>query len=92
MDEHLLPLARGRWKTTRAITTRTPRTGPKIFVGEWASQEGSPTPTLSAALGDAAWLTGMERNSDVVVMEAYAPLFVNVNSRAAQWGTNLDRL
>ena len=65
------------------------RTGPKIFVGEWASTEGNPTPTLKAALGDAAWLTGLERNADVVVMECYAPLFVNVNRGAQQWGTNL---
>ena len=65
------------------------RTGPKIFVGEWASTEGSPTPTLMAALGDAAWLTGLERNSDHVIMECYAPLLVNVNRGASQWGTNL---
>jgi len=65
------------------------RNGPKIFVGEWATTEGSPTPTLQAALGDAAWLTGLERNSDVVIMQCYAPLFVNVNPGARQWGTNL---
>jgi len=65
------------------------RTGPKIFVGEWASVEGNPTPTMQAALGDAAWLTGLERDSDLVVMESYAPLLVNVNPGAAQWGTNL---
>ena len=65
------------------------RSGPKIFVGEWASTEGSPTPTMQAALGDAAWMTGMERNSDIVVLESYAPLLVNVNPGARQWGTNL---
>ena len=65
------------------------RKGPKIFVGEWASIEGNPTPTVQAAIGDAAWLTGLERNSDLVVIEAYAPLMVNVNPGAAQWGTNL---
>lgn len=65
------------------------RSGPKIFVGEWASTEGSPTPTLNAALGDAAWLTGLERDSDLVVMEAYAPLLVNVNPGARQWATDL---
>ncbi len=65
------------------------RTAPKIFVGEWASTEGNPTPTLKAALGDAAWLTGLERNADVVVMQCYAPLLVNINRGAQQWGTNL---
>jgi alpha-N-arabinofuranosidase len=65
------------------------RTGPKIFVGEWATREGSPTTNLNAALGDAAWMTGMERNSDVVVMSCYAPLFVNVNPGGMQWKSNL---
>jgi alpha-L-arabinofuranosidase len=68
---------------------KTDRNGPKIFVGEWATIEGVPTPTMNAALADAAWLTGLERNSDIVVMASYAPLFVNVNPLAAQWGTNL---
>ncbi len=67
----------------------TDRNGPKIFVGEWATTEGRPTPTLNAALGDAAYMTGLERNSDIVKIASYAPLLVNVNRRAAQWGTNL---
>ncbi len=68
---------------------KTDRKGPKIFVGEWATIEGVPTPNFNAALADAAWMTGMERNSDIVIMAAYAPLFVNVNPQASQWGTNL---
>ncbi|RYE36387.1 MAG: alpha-N-arabinofuranosidase, partial [Sphingobacteriaceae bacterium] len=51
-----------------------PRNGAKVFVGEWATREGFPTTNMNAALGDAAWMTGMERNSDVVVMSCYAPL------------------
>jgi alpha-L-arabinofuranosidase len=65
------------------------RSGPKIFVGEWATREGDPTPNLEAALADAAWLTGLERNSDLIVMESYAPLFVNVNPGGMQWATDL---
>jgi alpha-N-arabinofuranosidase len=73
------------------------RKGPKIFVGEWATREGVPTPNMNAALGDAAWMTGMERNSDLVIMSCYAPLFVNVNDidntnravRSMQWSTDL---
>ncbi len=65
------------------------RSGPKIFVGEWATREGTPTPNLGSALGDAAFLTGLERNSDLVVMAAYAPLFVNVNPGGMQWSTDL---
>ena len=65
------------------------RTGPKTFVGEWATREGKPTTNLNAALGDSAWMTGMERNSDVVVLASYAPLFVNVSPGAMQWPSDL---
>jgi alpha-N-arabinofuranosidase len=65
------------------------RNGPKIFVGEWATREGAPTTNMGSALGDAAWMTSMERNSDLIVMAAYAPLFVNVNPGGMQWESNL---
>jgi alpha-N-arabinofuranosidase len=65
------------------------RNGPKIFVGEWATREGDPTPDLEAALADAAWLTGLERNSDLIIMSSYAPLFVNVNPGGMQWAPDL---
>ena len=72
------------------------RKGPKIFVGEWATREGAPTTNLQAALGDAAWMTGMERNSDHIIMSCYAPLFVRVdtaspssNQKAWQWDSDL---
>ncbi len=65
------------------------RNGPKIFVGEWATREGSPTTDMGAALGDAAWMTGMERNSDLIIMASYAPLFVNVNPGGMQWESDL---
>ncbi|GGG95183.1 alpha-L-arabinofuranosidase C-terminal domain-containing protein [Silvibacterium dinghuense] len=68
---------------------KTDRNGPKVFVGEWATREGSPTPNFGAALGDAAWMTGMERNSDIIVMASYAPLFVNVNPGGMQWESDL---
>ena len=68
---------------------KTDRNGPKIFVGEWATREGTPTPNMGAALGDAAWMTGMERNSDLIVMASYAPLLTNVNPGALQWDTDL---
>ena len=76
---------------------RFDRTGPGIFVGEWASQEGKPTPDLNAALADAAWLMGLEQDADLVQLESYAPLLVNVSPedkargypRAWAWSTNL---
>ncbi len=76
------------------------RNGPKIFVGEWATTDipawgkgkekrENPTPTLREALGDAAWMCSMERNADIVIMQCYAPLFVNVNKDAQQWKPDL---
>jgi alpha-N-arabinofuranosidase len=67
----------------------TDRNGPKIFVGEWATREGSPTTNMGAALGDAAWMTGLERNSDIIVMSSYAPLLVNVDPGGMQWKADL---
>jgi alpha-L-arabinofuranosidase len=68
---------------------KSDRSGPKIFVGEWATREGTPTPNFGSALGDAAWMTGMERNSDLIVMASYAPLLVNVNPGGMQWESDL---
>jgi alpha-N-arabinofuranosidase len=68
---------------------KTDRNGPKIFMGEYATMEGSPTGDFGAALGDAAWLTGVERNSDVVIMSSYAPLLVNVHPGGMQWHPDL---
>ena len=65
------------------------RNGPRIFVGEWATREGTPATNMGAALGDAAWMTAMERNSDLIVMASYAPLLVNVNPGGMQWDSNL---
>ncbi len=71
--------------------SRTNKT--KVFVGEWATRVGSPTPNMAGALGDAAWMTGMERNSDLVLISSYAPLFVNVSDLARggsmQWRSDL---
>jgi alpha-L-arabinofuranosidase len=76
------------WMNSHAnLYDNSSRSGPKVLVGEWASQEGAPTPDLAAAIGDASWLTGLIRNSDVVMGESYAPLLVNVNDD--RWATNL---
>ena len=68
---------------------KAPRDGPKIFVGEWATRSGSPTPNFGDALGDAAWMTSMERNSDLIIMASYAPLLAMLVPAAMQWPTDL---
>jgi alpha-N-arabinofuranosidase len=88
LDEHFYMSAEKSFANT-GYYDKYDRTGPKIFVGEWATREGTPTPNLEAALGDAAWMTGMERNADLIIMASYAPLLVNVNPDGMQWATDL---
>ena len=59
------------------------RTKPKVFVGEYASWGN----TLFNALAEAAYLTGVERNGDIVDMAAYAPLLARAGN--TQWNPNL---
>lgn len=94
LDEHYYRNSWAMWENASQYD-KYDRKGPKIFVGEWATREGAPTTNLNAALGDAAWMTGMERNSDLIIMSCYAPLFVNVNTATAtapkawQWDSDL---
>ena len=89
VDDHLYKSAAAMLHAASSYDGRS-RQGPKVLVGEWATNgDGSPTATLRAALADAAYLTGLERNADLVQMACYAPLLVNVNPGARQWRTNL---
>jgi alpha-N-arabinofuranosidase len=68
------------------------RKGPKVFAGEYAAhdKDGNDSEsrnTWKSALAEAALMTGLERNADVVHMASYAPLFGNVN--AWQWRPDL---
>jgi alpha-L-arabinofuranosidase len=63
------------------------RNGPKIFVGEYAVTKECGLGNLRGAIGEAAFMTGLERNSDHVIMASYAPLLVNLNRRA--WNPDL---
>jgi alpha-L-arabinofuranosidase len=63
---------------------KTSRTGPKVYVGEYAvTSSGAGNGNLRDAVGEASFMTGLERNSDVVIMSSYAPLLGNLNQR--QW-------
>jgi alpha-N-arabinofuranosidase len=68
------------------------RNGPKIFAGEYAAQSvaiASPDNrnNWSCALSEAAFMTGLERNADVVVMTSYAPLMAH--AEGWQWTPDL---
>jgi alpha-L-arabinofuranosidase len=71
---------------------RYDRDGPKVFMGEYAAQSVAVVSvknrnTFECALAEAAFLTGLERNADVVRLASYAPLFAHVD--AWQWTPNL---
>ncbi|KAG2689874.1 hypothetical protein I3760_09G160800 [Carya illinoinensis] len=60
----------------------TSRDGPKAFVSEYAvNQDEAGNGNLLAALAEAAFLIGIEQNSDVVSMASFAPLFLNDNDK-----------
>lgn len=63
------------------------RGGYAVYVGEYAVNQQVGGGNLLGALAEAAFLSGMERNSDLVKMASYAPLLENVNDRV--WPTNL---
>ncbi|TAH70401.1 MAG: alpha-N-arabinofuranosidase [Anaerolineaceae bacterium] len=54
-----------------------------VFLGEYAAKAN----TAEAALAEAAFMTGLERNGDIVALASYAPLFGN--STAIQWSPDL---
>lgn len=62
----------------------------KVYVGEYAvTSNFGDIGNLNAALGEAVYMMGMENNSDVVVMNSYAPIFVNEND--ARWCPDMIR-
>ncbi len=97
IDEHYYRSVNDFIHTSPDYATKYDRNGPEIFVGEWAayetpfvpwdkrSQKEPPTPNLKAAIGDSVFMAAMERNSDLIKMQCYAPLLVNVNPGGRQW-------
>jgi alpha-L-arabinofuranosidase len=87
-DDHSYPTARRMLQSAHRYDDRDP-TLPKVLLGEWATQNGRPTPTLRGALADAAWLTSLQRDAAAVIMNCYATMLANVNNGAWQWSTSL---
>lgn len=69
------------------IFDQHPRGKYTVYVGEYACNRGVGGGNMTAALSEAAFISGMERNGDLVKMASYAPLFENRNDRS--WSTNL---
>ena len=102
IDEHYYRSTDEFLRMSPDYASKYDRSVPEIFVGEWAAHEDArikpwdaaarqqpPTPSMKAALGDAAFMAAMERNSDLIKMQCYAPLLVNVNPGGRQWRPDL---
>lgn len=71
---------------------RYERNGSKVFAGEYAAHtvgvnKGTNKNNWQSAIAEAAFMTGLERNADVVQMASYAPLFAQVD--AWQWAPDM---
>ena len=91
IDEHCYDKPAWFYGNTRRYDSYD-RNGAKVFMGEYAAQSDKVVSTknrnnLDCALSEAAFLTGLERNADVVRMASYAPLFAN--TEAWQWTPNM---
>ncbi len=102
IDEHYYRAADEFRQMSPDYALKYDRSGPEIFVGEWAAHEDAaikpweegarkqpPTPSMKAAIGDGVFMAAMERNADLIKMQCYAPLLVNVNPGARQWRPDL---
>ena len=91
IDEHYY--RRPEWFTQNATRyDNYPRNASKIFAGEYAAQSDKTVSVdnknnLLTAISEAAFMTGLERNADVVNMASYAPLFAHVDGW--QWTPDL---
>ena len=91
VDEHCYALPSWFLNNTHRYDSYD-RAGPKVFMGEYAAQSDKVVSVknrnnLECALAEAAYMTGLERNGDVVRMACYAPLFAH--AEAWQWTPNL---
>jgi alpha-L-arabinofuranosidase len=82
MDEHYYNSADWFLSNTKRYDSYE-RNYVDVFLGEYAAKSTS----LYAAVAEAAFMTGLERNADVVKMASYAPLFGNLLSR--QWNPDM---
>ncbi|KAI6696967.1 hypothetical protein NL676_017086 [Syzygium grande] len=81
-DFHVYTSAKNLFSMAHKFDTTSRAAGPKAFVSEYAvTGNDAGTGSLLAGLAEAGFLIGLEKNSDIVEMASYAPLFVNSNDR-----------
>jgi len=83
VDEHFYESPDWFLSNTKRYDTYDRGMQAKVFLGEYAAKSNS----LEAALAEASFMTGLERNGDIVQFACYAPLFGN--ARDNQWNPDL---
>lgn len=86
VDEHFYKPPQWFWDNLQRYDNYD-RSGPQVYVGEYAAHDDHRRATLRSALAEAAFLTSLERNGDVVTMASYAPLLGKVGN--TQWDPDL---
>ena len=86
VDEHYYKSPDWFWDHLRRYDSYD-RKGPKVYVGEYAAHDNKRRSTLRSALAEAACLTALERNADVVPLASYAPLLAKQGH--TQWQPDL---
>jgi len=82
VDEHYYRSPQWFWENLTRYD-RYDRAGAKVYVGEYAAHESDRRNTLRTALAEAAFLTSLERNGDIVQLASYAPLLAR--RQHTQW-------
>jgi len=73
VDEHYYRPPQWFWENLKRYDTYD-RAGAQVYVGEYAAHDDRRRNTLRSALAEAAFLTSLERNGDIVHLASYAPL------------------
>jgi alpha-L-arabinofuranosidase len=86
VDEHCYKSPQWFWENLHRYDAYD-RAKSKVYLGEWASFDNKRRSTVRAAISEAAYLTGLERNADVVRFASYAPLLAKHGH--VHWSPNL---
>ncbi|PRW58664.1 Alpha-L-arabinofuranosidase 1 isoform B [Chlorella sorokiniana] len=86
-DWHIYTNPTDMFNRRNEFNGRTPENSNYVFASEYAVTDGGGWGNVIGAISEAAFMTGMERNGDIVLLGAYAPLFVHWNNRP--WPTNM---
>ena len=87
-DYHIYTSADQLFKQAERFFDDSPwrtRTTAKVFNSEYAVTDGAGHGNMRAAAGEAGWMNGLERNSDLVTTASYAPMFVNQAAPGYKW-------